>query len=70
MQPLPITLRAPSVDDYVTTEVESTPLIARISERTYRRIRDDARAGLAAFCDESGTLALPLEVYVTIARRW
>jgi ubiquinone/menaquinone biosynthesis C-methylase UbiE len=66
---LPITLHAPSIDDYVTTEVESTPLIARISEATYRRIRDDARTGLAPFCTDSGELALPLEVYFVTARR-
>ena len=40
---LPVTLRAPSIDDYVTTEVESTPLVSRISDEIYRRIREDAR---------------------------
>jgi SAM-dependent methyltransferase len=66
---MPVTLHAPSIDDYVTTEIESTPLIARISDDVYRRIRDEARATLARFCDESGRLALPLEVYLVTARR-
>ncbi len=65
---MPVTLRSPSIDDYVTTEVESTPLISRISGETYRRIRADARIGLAPFCDETGALAMPLEVYLVTAR--
>ena len=32
---MPVTLHAPSIDDYVTTEVESTPLVERISDDTY-----------------------------------
>lgn len=66
---MPVTVRSPSIDDYVTTEVESTPLISRISNDTYRRIREDARTGLARYCDESGAVALPLEVYLVTARR-
>jgi ubiquinone/menaquinone biosynthesis C-methylase UbiE len=66
---LPATVRAPSVDAYITTEVESTPLIDRISDDVYRRIREEAGAGLARYCDESGTLALPLEAYLVAARR-
>jgi ubiquinone/menaquinone biosynthesis C-methylase UbiE len=63
-----VTLHSPSVDAYVTTEVESTPLVSRISEETYEKIRADARGALARFCDEDGALALPLEVYVVTAR--
>ena len=35
--------RRPSVDAAVTTEVESTPLVERISEATYRQLREGAR---------------------------
>jgi ubiquinone/menaquinone biosynthesis C-methylase UbiE len=66
---VPATVRAPSVDDYVTTEVESTPLVDRISAEVYRRIREEARAGLARYCDRSGALVLPLEAYIVAARR-
>ena len=66
---MPITLQAPSIDDYITTEVESTPLIARITDQTYRRIRNDARTGLAPFCTDTGELALPFEVYIATAHR-
>jgi ubiquinone/menaquinone biosynthesis C-methylase UbiE len=63
-----VTLHAPSVDAYVTTEVESTPLVDRIDDDTYARLRADARTGLAAFCDESGALALPFEIHLVRAR--
>ena len=63
-----ITLRAPSVDAYVTTEVESTPLAERISDEVLDQIREDARAGLAPFCDASGALAMPFEVHLVAAR--
>jgi ubiquinone/menaquinone biosynthesis C-methylase UbiE len=66
---VPATVRAPSVDDYITTEVESTPLIDRISEDVYRRIREEARAGLARHCDPTGVLTLRLEAYLVVARR-
>jgi ubiquinone/menaquinone biosynthesis C-methylase UbiE len=66
---LPATVRAPSVDDYITTEVESTPLIDRISDEVYLRIREDARTGLARHSDDSGALLLPLEAYLVAARR-
>jgi SAM-dependent methyltransferase len=66
---LPVTVRAPSVDDYITTEVASTPLIDRISGDVYRRIREEAGAGLARYTDATGALALPLEAYLVAARR-
>jgi SAM-dependent methyltransferase len=66
---LPIVLRSGSIDEYVTTEVESTPLISRISDDVYLKIRDDARIALAPFCDETGALAMPLEVYLVTAQK-
>lgn len=66
---LPVMVQAPSADDYITTEVESTPLIDRISDEVYRRIRKEAAGGLARYCDGSGVLRLPLEAYLVAARR-
>jgi ubiquinone/menaquinone biosynthesis C-methylase UbiE len=63
-----VTLHAPSVDAYLTTEVESTPLAERIDDRTYERLRADARTGLAPFCDASGALALPFEIHLVRAQ--
>lgn len=63
-----VTLHAPSVDAYVTTEVESTPLVERIDDETYARLRADARAGLAPFCDTAGALTLPFEIHLVRAQ--
>ena len=53
----------------MTTEVESTPLVERLSEDAYDKIREDAHAALAQYCDESGALAMPAEVYILTARK-
>lgn len=63
------TYRAPSVDAAVTTEVESTPLVERISDEVYQRIRDDAHDVLAPFTAADGSLAAPFECNVVAARR-
>jgi ubiquinone/menaquinone biosynthesis C-methylase UbiE len=51
------TYRAPSVDAFVTTEVESTPLLERISDEVYRRIRADAHEVLRPFTTSDGAVA-------------
>jgi ubiquinone/menaquinone biosynthesis C-methylase UbiE len=63
------TYGAPSVDAAVSTEVESTPLIDRISEATYRRLRDEAVAVLAPFTEPDGRLVAPFECLVVAASR-
>ena len=52
-----VTLHAPSVDAYLTTEVESTPLVERIDDRTYERLRADARTGLAPRSNAASIIA-------------
>ena len=44
-----------SADAFVTAEVESTPLIGRISEDVYRRIREGAREVLRPFTAAHGS---------------
>ncbi len=63
------TYRAPSVDAFVTTEVESTPLLERISEQTYRAIRADAHDVLAAVTAADGSVHAPFEANLVTARR-
>ena len=63
------TYRAPSVDEFVRTEVESTPLAERITEDEYERIRGDARELLAAFVEPDGSFIAPFEVNLVAARR-
>jgi hypothetical protein len=61
--------RAPSVDAFVTTEVESTPLVERISEEVYSRIRADAHDVLAPFTTADGRVEAPFESNLVVARR-
>lgn len=60
--------RFASVDEMVTTEVESTPLAARLDEATYARIRARARDALARFETPERTVAAPLAARVVTSR--
>jgi SAM-dependent methyltransferase len=59
--------RAPSVDAFVTTEVESTPLVERMSAETYQQIREEARTVLAPFTADDGGVAAPFEANLVVA---
>lgn len=61
--------RAPSVDAFVTTEVESTPLVERLSDDVYRRIRRDAHEVLQPVTTPGGAVVAPFEVNVVTAQR-
>ncbi|HWM85919.1 MAG TPA: methyltransferase domain-containing protein [Kofleriaceae bacterium] len=63
------TYRAPSVDALVTTEVESTPLVERISADVYRRIREDAHEALRPFTRPDGSVEAPFESNIVTAHR-
>jgi SAM-dependent methyltransferase len=63
------TARFDSIDELVKTEVEATPLAARISDQTYREILADARAALARFRTASGKVEAPIEGHLITARR-
>lgn len=63
------TARFDSPDALVATEVESTPLVDRISDEVYRRIREDAREALRPFTTPAGRLDAPLAAHVVLARR-
>jgi SAM-dependent methyltransferase len=56
--------RFASADDMVATEVEGSPLVERISDEVYSRIRDDARAVLARFVTPDGRMDAPLVAHV------
>ena len=61
--------RAPSIDAFVTTEVESTPLVERISDDVYRAIRAGAHDVLAPFTAADGRVEAPFESNIVAARR-
>jgi ubiquinone/menaquinone biosynthesis C-methylase UbiE len=63
------TVKCPSVDAFVATEVESTPLRERISDDVYERIRRGAHEVLAPFTAADGTLEAPFECQVVTASK-
>lgn len=63
------TARFGSVDELVATEVESTPLIERITSEVYAAIRADARDVLRQFTTPDGRLEAPLNGHIVAAQR-
>jgi len=62
------TVRCPSVDAFVATEVESTPLRERISDAVYAQIREDARELLRPYVRSDGRAEIPLDGHLIAAR--
>lgn len=60
-------MRFDSIDAFVATEVESTPLRSLIDDDTYEAIRADAREALGGFLTEAG-VAVPIEGHIVVAR--
>jgi hypothetical protein len=58
----------PDLDEFVAAEVESTPLVGRISEDVYGRIREDAREVLRPFTTPTGRVEIPFEGHLVAAR--
>jgi ubiquinone/menaquinone biosynthesis C-methylase UbiE len=63
------TVRCPSIDAFVTTEVESSPLRERISAQVYAAIREGAREVLRPFAKPGGAAEIPLQGHLVAARR-
>ena len=61
-------VQCPSIDAFVATEVESTPLRERINDAVYARIREEARALLRPHVTPGGAAEIPLEGHVIAAR--
>jgi ubiquinone/menaquinone biosynthesis C-methylase UbiE len=62
------TARFGSVDEFVAAEVQSTPLMERISPDVYERIRAGAHEALRPFTKPTGAVHVPLQGHVAAAR--
>ncbi len=58
----------PLPGDFVTTEVDSTPLRQRITDEVYDRIRADAHAVLAPYTTPTGSVEAPIVCHIVAAR--
>lgn len=63
------TARFGSVDQMITTEVESTPLVQRLTPQAYQHIRADAREALRPFETPDGQARPPLVGHIVAGRR-
>jgi len=63
------TARFGSVDQMITTEVESTPLVQRLTPQAYQNIRADAREALRPFETPDGQARPPLVGHIVVGRR-
>jgi SAM-dependent methyltransferase len=63
------TVKYDSVEQFVRAELEGTPLVERIGEDAYRRIRLDAHEALAEFVTADGRARVPIEGHIVTARR-
>jgi SAM-dependent methyltransferase len=61
------TVRFGSVDEFVRTEIYSTPLAGRISEATFQQILDGARDALAQFGTADGRVEIPIQGHIVTA---
>lgn len=61
------TMRFPSIEDFVRSEIDSTPLAARLSEQDYAKILADCATELAEFAADDGPTALPVQGHVVTA---
>ena len=61
--------RYSSADDFVVGEVESTPLMERLTQEQYARVRHGAKALLEPFTRRDGSVAAPLHGLIIVARK-
>jgi ubiquinone/menaquinone biosynthesis C-methylase UbiE len=63
------TIRFPSVDAFVTTELDSTPLGGRLAAEQREQILAGARRVLAPFATRDGGLEAPFRAHIAVSRR-
>jgi SAM-dependent methyltransferase len=63
----PGTIRYPSIDAFVETEVKGSPLEPLLDEESYRGLMAEARDALRTFCAADGQVTMPMDAYVVTA---
>jgi hypothetical protein len=68
LRTLSTTMQFDTIDDFVATEVQATPLAERLDEDTYGRILEGTREALARFRTDNG-VEIPVSGHIVTARR-
>ena len=63
------TARFDSIDEFVSVEVESTPVRERLTNHEYDTLRREANRVLEEFAAADGTAEIPIEGHLVAARR-
>lgn len=63
------TARFDSIDEFVSVEVESTPVRERLTDHEYESLRREANRVLEEFVAADGTAQIPIEGHLVAARR-
>jgi len=63
------TLKTPSIEAFVRTEVEGSPLVERLEDDVYTEIRHEAETVLAPFTTADGRADVPIEGHVIAGTR-
>ena len=61
-------VRSDSIDEFVKSEIESTPLIDRIDDDVYSRILEESREALGAFVTDRGRGEIPIGGHLIVAQ--
>ena len=62
------TARFDSIDEFVSVEVESTPVRERLTDHEYDTLRHEANNVLQEFTAADGTAEIPIEGHLVAAR--
>lgn len=62
-------VRFPSIDEFVRTEIEGTPLVERLPAEAFERILEDSREALASFRTETGGAEVPISGHLVAATK-
>jgi SAM-dependent methyltransferase len=62
-------VRLPSLEAFVTVEVEGSPLVDRITPEVYATIRSEAVLGMGEYARSDGTASVPIWGHLVTARR-
>ena len=58
------TITFPSIEVFVETEVDGSPLEDLLDEESYRGLMQEAREALQPFCIEGGEVVMPMDAFV------
>jgi hypothetical protein len=63
------TIKFPTIEVFVETEVKGSPLENLLDEESYRGLMREAEAKLQQFCAEGGEVVMPMDAFIITATK-